>query len=111
MALGAPPATLTITRSSQTGTLTVNRTGAAIPSPVLLVPSSEALGGPQLLEVTSLPRAVVPLLPGAYTVHALPRADLPYRDLAFLSTLRGGVAVRVEAGQATAVTLTEITQP
>jgi hypothetical protein len=111
----ASPAVLTVTRSARSGFVSLHRAAATLSSPLLIVPATPAQGGPQLLAAIQPVQLSFPLLPGDYTIYALPTAEFPFRDPAFLAKLRArpgaGVAVRVEAGQTAAVTLSELAQP
>jgi hypothetical protein len=102
---------LILTRSSHDAKLLIHRPDPVRSAAVLLVPAAEALGVPTLHEFGGLRQAILPLLPGDYTLYALPSAAFPYRDPAFLAKLRGGVNVRVEPGRTVSATLTEVTQP
>jgi hypothetical protein len=108
---GTASATLTLTPSPDNAKLLIQRAPAVLATQVLLVPGAASLGAPTLHDFGGRPRALLPLRPGDYTAYALPSADLPYRDPAFLAKLRGGIPVRVEPQRSTTVTLSEVSLP
>ncbi len=108
---GAPPAELTVTRSTRSGILLIARQGETARSPVLLLPGQAATGAPRLLNDEEISARGLKLLPGKYTLHALRDRLAPFRDPAFLGQFSYGSSVQIENDQTTQVVIEKHSQP
>ena len=110
-----PPIEIILNRGGGTIRGTVETSSTLVAAGVLIVPSSPASVGPQMVPISLWEKTAsfeTPLLaPGEYNLYAFKQwAEIEYRSPEFLRALTGGVGVRVRDGEEQEVTITSFTR-